>query len=789
MKNIYTLFLLFFTLTSIMAQETLSVSGTVLDGNSGEPVEFASVLIANKADGSALGGTNTDPEGNFSLDVDGRDFYVEVSFLGYESVRIDDISINGPTVELGEIILGEQSTLLEEVTVRAEKSQTEFKLDKRIFNVGKDLSSTGASALEVLNNVPSVNVDIEGQVSLRGATGVQILINGKPSVLADEGSGALGTITADMIESIEVVTNPSAKYEAEGTAGIINIIIKKDERKGFNGAVSVNTGTPHNHSVGLSLNRRTEKFNLFSQLGVGYREIPSDRENVNRDLVNGTTLFSEGQEFRNEQFYNLVLGTDYEINPNNIITVSGNFAYEIEDQPSETNFRFQEADGSISSEWQRTEVTEATNPKYQFEVTYKRDFEDDKDHDLIFSAIGTLFSKDQESEFMNETIAGAERDARQLTRTEFGDQQTTFKLDYTKPFNDKFSIETGAQYVLKDVENDFAVSDFINNEFVPNLDFTNVFEYQQNVLGVYGSAAYELGAWGFKAGVRVENTDLSTELVTTGEENNQNFTNLFPSGFISYKFSDAVSVQAGYSRRINRPNLWRLNPFFNIRNNFNIRTGNPNLLPEFTDSYEVNSIFITSKASFNFGVYHRYTTEVVENISRFEDNVTISSPFNIGTQNTTGLEFNMKYTVTKWLTINGDANYNAFSREGQFDEIIFDFSADQYSGKLNTKFGLPYDLDFELTGQYRSSVETVQGTVSDNYFLDLGARKKLFGGRGAVSFAVRDVFATRIRESNTFQPEFETYSFSQRGTFVTLGLSYGFGKGDTMEYSGQRRRF
>ncbi|MEL6143433.1 MAG: carboxypeptidase-like regulatory domain-containing protein, partial [Bacteroidota bacterium] len=385
------------------------VSGTVVDGANAEPIEFATIMIADKEKREALTGTTTDIDGNFLVEVTTTEVYIEVSFIGYETRVIEQFTATGNKIDLGTIQLTDQSQTLEEVTVRAEKSQTEFKLDKRVFNVGKDLSSTGASALEVLNNVPSVNVNIEGEISLRGSAGVQILINGKPSVLADEGGNALGTITAEMLDRIEVITNPSAKYDAEGTSGIINIVIKKDERKGFNGAISVNTGTPQNHSVGLSLNRRTEKFNLFSQLGIGYREIPTDIESINQDLLNNTTVFSIGEEFRNEGFYNVVLGTDYHIDKNNVITLSGNFAYEIEDQPSQTNFKFEDETGTITSEWQRTETTEATNPKWQYELQYKRDFTDSKDHDLVFSALGTFFGKDQSSQFEDRTVAGEDR--------------------------------------------------------------------------------------------------------------------------------------------------------------------------------------------------------------------------------------------------------------------------------------------------------------------------------------------------------------------------------------------
>ncbi|WP_020570811.1 TonB-dependent receptor domain-containing protein [Neolewinella persica] len=788
MKLPYLLTLLFITVLCTCGFAQNTITGRVVDKGSGQPIEFATVLVSDATTKAGIGGTTTDLAGNFTLKTATTEVYLDISFIGFETRRQEAISFSAGQADLGLIELAATGQTLEEVTVRAEKSQTEFKLDKRVFNVGKDLSSTGAGALEVLNNVPSVNVTIEGQVQLRGSGGVQILINGKPSVIASEQGNLLGTITADMIESVEVITNPSAKYDAEGTAGIINIVLKKEERKGLNGAISVNTGTPENHSVGLSLNRRTDKFNLFSQLGVGYREQPNEERAINQDRVSGNTVSSEGTEFRNEFYYNAVLGTDYLINERNVITLSGNFSYEIEDQPSRNDFTLTDAANEILSTWKREEETEATNPKYQFELQYKRDFEDHKDHDLIFSALGTLFSKDQSSEFANTTLSGLDRDGRQQTRTNFGQQENTFKVDYTRPVNEKMTVETGAQYVTSNVNNDFSVSNFDGTNFVVDPDLTNIFNWNQKVLAFYGTGAYQFANLGIKFGLRLENTDLETLLETTNESNDQNYSNLFPSAASSYKISDAVSVQASYSRRIFRPRLWDLNPFFNPRNNFNIRAGNPNLQPEFTDSYEVTSIFILGETSFNVGAYRRYTTDVVERITIFQDNVSITTPRNIGINRTTGLELNFKTIPAKFMTITGDLNYNFFSREGELEGTSFDFSADQYSGKMTTKFNLPLDFDFEVTGQYQSAFQTVQSEVSEQLFADLGLRKKLFGGKGAVSFSVRDLFASRIQESVIDQVEVYQYSRRLRGRFITLGFSYGFGKGETMEYSGQRRR-
>ena len=785
MKHLLTISFVFIVI--VIQAQSFTLKGVVVDAGSQETIDYATVVVKDQASGEILSGATTEDGGQFTLSTTTDKVTVEISFIGFSDKVLQDIQFQGSTADLGTIYLGSDSQALDEVLITADKSTTEFKLDKRVFNVGADLSSTGAGALEVLNNVPSVNVSIEGEVSLRGSTGVQILINGKPSILSDDASNALGTITAEMIDKIEVITNPSAKYEAEGTAGILNIILKKNEKKGVNGSISVNAGIPANHSIGVSLNRRTEKFNLFTQLGAGYRELPTRNDNINEDKLAGTILRSNGEEFRNEFFYNFVLGTDYYINPSNVITLSGSFIFEDEQQPSETNFSFTDATGMVS-EWTRNEETEAENPKLQYELQYKKDFPDFKDHNLLFSAIGRFFGKDQSSVFGNTLTSGQAQLNDQTTETSFQEGKYTFNLDYTKPYNENWTLETGAQYLLNDVSNDFSVSDEIAGQFVVDSSLTNLFEYSQDVLGVYGTGAYENNIWGVKVGLRIENTALQTLLVTTNQENDQNFTNLFPSLHTSYKFSDRVSFQVGYSRRIYRPRLWDLNPFFNIRNNFSIRTGNPNLMPEFTDSYEVGSIFIFEDLSLNVNVYYRFTTDKIERIFLFENNVNTSRPENIGTNKAYGAEANFKYTVSKKITINGDANYNIFQRDGRFSDQVFDFSADQWNAKLTTKFKLSKAIDFELIGNHQSREQTVQGLVSAYSTLDAGLKIKIIdGGKGILNLGARDIFASRVRETTIDQEEFFIFRSGLRGRFLTLGFSYGFGKGEAMQFTGRRR--
>jgi len=766
----------------------IEISGKVVESTGQQPLEFATIKLLDGQSEQLITGTTTAPDGTFSLETEARGFFLEVGFIGFMTTAITEFDIVNGKVDLGTVTLAEDTETLEEVVVQGEKSQTVFKLDKRVFNVGQDLSSTGASALEVLNNVPSVTVNIQGEIRLRGSAGVQILIDGKPSVLASEQGNALGTLTADMIESIEVITNPSAKYEASGTSGIINIILKKEEKRGLNGSVTLNTGVPNNHSLGLSLNNRTEKFNLFSQLGVGHRTFPQEFETINRDLVNNTTVSSEGDSEKNETFFNVILGTDYHINAQNVLSLTGHFAYELETEYSDGLFSASDASDALVSQWNRNEETEATNPKYQYELQYKKDFPDSEEHTLLFSALGSYFGKDQSSAFDNIPVFGeGALSEQQQTINNFKEGEYTFKLDYTHPFAEKFTLETGTQYVITDVRNDYAIDTWMDDEWVNVPELTNVFDYNQKVLGVYGTGAYEGEKFGLKLGLRVENTDLSTELVDTNEKNHQQFTDLFPTAHTSYKLRDNFSLQAGYSRRISRPRMWDLNPFFNIRNTFSIRTGNPELMPEYTDSYEVTGIYDQGPFSLNAAVYYRYTTDVVENVSSFEDNVSITRPMNIGANRATGVEVNVKYFATDWWTLNGDFNYNYFNREGSYEATSFDFNSDQWTARMTTKFKLPAEIDFEVTGNFRSGYQTFQQDISGYMFADLGVRKKLMKGKTILNLSVRDVFASQIYESETVQPDFYLYDYRMRGRFITFGISFGFGKGEAMEFSGQKR--
>lgn len=763
------------------------ITGRVLESSGDVPIEFASVAVKNKKDESLVTGTATDAEGRFEILCKHADVYVEVSFMGFIKKTISAFEEADGRVALGDILLEEDRKTLGEIVIEGERSQTEFHLDKRVFNVGQDLSSSGASALEVLNHVPSVKVNIEGKISLRGSQGVRILINGKPSVLASEQGNALGSITADMIEKIEVITSPSAKYDAEGTAGIINIVLKKEDAEGINGAVTVNTGVPNNHSLGFSLSRRTEKLHLFSQVGVGHRTFPEKSKTINQDLEEGTAIRSVGDRKKNETFYNLILGADYHLNSSNQISVSGHWAYEKETENGTIDFTSTDGQGVSLSEWQRSESTTAGNPKWQYDVQYEKKFSDNKEHRLLVTALGNFFGKDQRSRYAHALKSGMDPGTGdQRIGTEFKEAEYTFKADYTWPITEQWEFESGIQHQFNDLSNDYAVSNLVSEAWQNDPALTNIFEMDRHVSAGYAIGAYEGKKLGVKVGLRVENTRLSTFLRNTDGSDHQQYLNLFPSAHTSYKFTDKISFQLGYSRRIYRPGLWELNPFNNIQNNYIIETGNPELQPEFTDAIETVGIFEVNAVSINLGLYHRYTSDAIEEITTIKENVSVTKPMNVGVEKTTGVELNAKYLPVDWLSIAMDLNFNYLARTGAVEDQSFDFKTHQWESNITTKFKFPADIDLEVSGNYSSAYQTIQGRVSDIISADVGVRKKIVNGKFILNLSVRDVFASDIWETRLKQSGYSLYEWYKMGRFVTFGVSYGFGKGEAMEFSGQK---
>lgn len=762
------------------------ISGKIVESDNHKPVEFATIRLYNTND-ELITGSITDQEGHFEIESPDRKIYLKINFVGFDPLIIKDYKIQNNRIHFDEIALTMDSKSLNEVTVTGEKSTVEFKTDKRVFNVGQDITSAGGSALDVLNNVPSVDVNIEGTVSLRGNSNVLILINGKPSVITEGNS--LGTITAEMIEKVEVITNPSAKYDAEGTSGILNLILRKEDRKGTNGAITINTGYPHNHSLGLSLNRRTEHFNLFSQIGAGYRRFESTYSayTINKTVDDPPTFHTDGNGEKNEQFYNVILGTDYQINPLNMMTLSGHYGYEIEDENALLEYKNINSQNTILSQTERQELTESTNPKMEFQFNYEKKFKRHKDQKFMVNATGSYFGKDKASNFDNTIVIGDDENSKQLNTTDFSQREYNFMADYAHPFSENSTLEMGAKYLIEQLVNDYAIFNWQSNEWINDINYTNKFEYSQNTLAFYSTFDQKFGSFGVKAGLRMEQTDVSTLQHASNAKKDNRYTDLFPTFHSTYQFNKGLSIQAGFSRRISRPSMWDVNPFFTIRDAYYIYTGNPDLKPEYTNAFELTSVKIWQSASLSTSLFHSRTTDVITNVIKLVDDRTISTKDNVGNNYSTGLELNSKLSPAKWLSFMVDANYNYYSREGDYEETSFDFSNNTYSGRLTTKLKLPSDYDVEMRLRHNSDYEDVQNYYEARTTIDLGIRKKIIKGRGIIHLNVSDLLRSNIRTSISDQPDFYRYDKRQRdGRRVILGFSYGFGEGEAMEFSGQK---
>ncbi len=790
LNKLLTLLFCLVILSNSFAQNNVSnkniLQGRIWNETQEQNLEYATIMLYSVED-SLIGGVISDEMGRFQIPNTMENYYLKIEFLGYEELKIYSRDINSEVLDINKISLQKKSNNLQEYEVRAEKSQNEFKLDKRVFNVGQDVVSQGGSALDVLNNVPSVDVNIEGDISLRGNSNVLILINGKASVLTE--GNALGTITSDMIEKVEVITNPSAKYDAEGTTGILNLVIKKENKEGINGAVTLNTGVPHNHSVGFSLNRRTEKFNLFTQLGAGYRRFPSSAYSYTTDKTseNPNTFYSDGEAEKNEQFYNLILGADYHINKLNMLTLTGHLGYEIEDESSLTKYENKDIEMQLLEASNRNEITESVNPKWEYALNYEKTFKGNEEQSLKASFTGSYFGKNKDSQYDNELILGESVPANQKVNEDFAEAIYAWQADYIHPFTDDVKLELGGKYELTDFSNDYKSFNFEENQWKEDANLSNYFKYNQGITAAYSTLAWEPNRWGLKAGLRLENTQITTSLENTGEKNNQDYLHLFPSLHSSYKLLEELSFQVGYSKRIHRPHMWDLNPFASVRDIYNIHVGNPDLKPELTDSYEITAIANIHKLSLNTSLFYRNTNDVISDIIAVDGKQTITTSDNIGKSNDIGLELNTKWEAMKHLVFLLDGNMTFYERYGDYQDSSFNFNNSYWSARLTTKIKLPADIDMEIRGRYRSEYEDIQTINRPEYYVDLGIKKKILKGRGVINLSVSDLFETRGHTNISDDNDFYRYGeYTRGGRRIILGFSFGFGKGEAMEYSGRK---
>ncbi len=773
------------------AQNT-TVRGKVIDKANSQSLAYTNVSIFDENDNLVTGAV-TPESGEFQLQVPRGKYTLRIQFVSYKTINVP-VNANQESINLGNLSLQEDVNQLSEVEVIARKPQMEMKLDKRVFNVSEDLSNIGGSAESLLDNLPSVTVDVEGNVSLRGSGNVRILINGRPSGLVGiSGGSALRQIQADMIERVEIITNPSARYEAEGNAGIINIILKKDEKGGLNGSVSANLGNPAVYGINGNLNYRKNNINLFGSYGIAYRENFGGGY-VDQEFYRGDTAdyssFNERVRERSGVSQNARIGLDYSFSDNT--TLTGSALYRVSNENNLSLNYYDDFDGVgqnrvFKRRSLRIQDEIEDESVFEYDLNFTKKFDGNEDHvltaDVQFRNNQELEDSDLRNERYNFANEQYEDSIQQYSLVDELSQNLLLQANYVTPLGENSSFETGFRSTIRTITNDYEVRQ--ERENAPDSilgDFTNNFIFSENIHALYGIFNREVNQISYQIGLRTEYTDIASEFRQPVDTTTyQSYINFFPSLFFTYEFNKMNTLQASYSRRIDRPRFRELNPFSGINDDRNIRVGNPDLLPEFTDSYEIGLVNNFKDATLYTGLYYRKTSGVTERIQTPETRmidgepvaVTIYKPQNLSERNSIGIENTYSHDLNDWWRLNGNLNVFYSETYGEFDERVFQAETFTMSSRATSQMTFWKDLNFQVSGFYRAPQRTTQGTRKSFYMVDLGLSKEILNKNGTIALNVRDLLNSRKwRTTTTGEDFFFDSEFQWRTRTITLTLDY-----------------
>ncbi|QTY27233.1 TonB-dependent receptor domain-containing protein [Flavobacterium sp. CS20] len=783
---------------SVFAQQN-KLTGKLLDNSQNEPLAYATIAILEPGTENIVTSGITDSDGNFSINVENGQYDIKFEYISYEPKIIKNISITS-NKNLGDIKLKFAQNQLDEVNVVAETTQVEVRLDKKIYNVGKDLTTSGGTVSDALGNVPSVTVDIDGAISLRGNENVRILINGKPSSIAGFGDqDVFQQLPADAIESVEVITSPSARYDAEGTAGIINIILKREKTLGFNGSFRGTLGEPKNSGVFADLNLRTDNFNVFTSIGYTERNRPGnanfDTRYTETDSLNFDRIIEDRDYDRNDKNFNLNAGVEYFINDMSSITASF-FTRTGDDRDITTNTNKRFANGLENSRTIRIEEELDDDERYQYALNYVKRFDkDNRDHKLTADF---QYSKSDQSQA---TTIDENQTNPVDSLVAFQDNLETEKrdsyliqADYVRPMGNA-QFEFGFRGDYSDQTQSFLVQkqNLTTNELVVDEFVSSDFDFQQNVTAIYTQYGDKIGKFSYLLGLRYENSQLkgkTTPLVPENFDRNfdfdKNFDNLFPTVNLVYEIGEDENISLGYNRRINRPRSWFLNPFPSQSSRVNVFQGNPDLDPSFADAFDLGYLKRWKKITLTSSVYYQKETDAFERVERDtgrrteEDNIIIieNIPINLATEERFGAEFGLLYNPVKWLRTNLSFNYFRFESNGSFEGKEYGATNESYFGRFSSNVILPGKIQWQTNAFYRGPRENAQTETDPIASMDIAFSKDFLKNENlTLSLSIRDLFNSRKRDQFTVSQTFtRDSSFQWRERQFTATVIYRFNR-------------
>lgn len=778
-------------------KKTVVISGKILDEGSKVPLEYATLVLQNIDNPADVNGGISDAQGNFSVEVEAGNYKATVEYIGFRTYRIKQTAFNA-SVDLGTILLSEDAQLLDAVEVVAERTSVEVRLDKKVYNVGKDLTNSGATISDALGNIPSVTVDVDGAIALRGNGNVRILINGRPSALAGFGStDALRQLPADAIEKVEVITSPSARYDAEGTAGILNIVLKKEKTRGLNGVINTTVGYPNAASLTANLNLRKEKYNLFTTVGYSFREPPGNGLSDNTFLSDGSAfdrILEDRDINRKNSGFNLNLGIEYFLTETSSLTASAfGSTNDGEDITAVAATAF--VDNAVIRRTLRVEDEQEEEKSAQFSLNYINDF-NTEGHNLTVDLQLSYSEQFQPTPIVeNQTFPSVQPIANLNIQDLNFQNEYLAQVDYVLPMGDA-QFEAGYRGNWEQSDTDFFLEeelDLGSGVFVPNLGLINRFVFNQNVNSFYTQYGDKFGKFSFLAGLRLENTQLKGEIVGAdvasleeiiGEDVDinfdKNYLGLFPTLNFIFELAENENITLGYNRRINRPRGRSINPFPSFSSRTNIFQGNPDLDPAFANAFDLGYLKRWEKLTLTSSLYFQKETDSFERIQQETGQVTSdgiviirSIPINLATNERLGAELGLLYNPAKWIRLNGSFNFFEFNSEGEFNGVDFGAKNTSWFSRFSSKVTLPGKVDWQTNAFYSGPTNNAQTTNEGIFSLDLAFSKDILGDNGTIALSASDLFNSRKRISSTIAPTFTSESeFQWRERQFTLSFIY-----------------
>ncbi len=793
--------LIFFSFTTANSQSDIIVTGKVIDKDVNQPLEYATVAFFSKKENRIVTGGITDMEGNFSIPVPRGTYDITVEYISYLKKTIPNRILEKDS-DLGILGLGVDAQSLNEVTIVAERTTVEIKLDKKIYTVGQDLTVRGGTVSDVLDNIPSVSVDVEGNVSLRGNENVTILINGKPSGLVGLNStDALRQLPAESIERVEVITSPSARYDAEGTAGILNIILKRSKLQGLNGAITANAGYPTSAGLSGNINYRTGDFNFFNTTSYNYRESPGTSW-TKTEYFNGanpSTFRNEDRESDSQdKNFTTNVGVEWYINNSSSLTTS--LLYKNSDRENNTTnsiFDFG-SNGNLLSQSSRFDPELRDDKTIQYSLNFDKQFSGNSQHKFTFDFQYERNDQDQNSLITQQGV-NVER-----VQTLQNKDEILLQSDYVLPIGENSQFEVGYRGNFNEQNTDYTVDIAENGVLETSNSLSNNLLYKEQVNSLYSQFGSKIKTkFSYLLGLRMESARITIDQMTSNDFERKNYVGLFPTVNLGYVIDESQSLQFGYNRRISRPRSWFINPFPSRSSPTSLFQGNPDLDPSYSNKVDFGYLNKFGKVTLNSSIYYERATDVFNFISEetgdyyFSDiNSTINendpnfgnlssqyssvpvirrTPINLATNDRFGFEFTLTYKPTKKWNVNGNFNLFKSITDGFYNG--FDYGAENLSwfARLNNKYTLPGSIDWQTRIFYGGPSEDAQNKRKGIFSTDIAFSKDVFKEQASIAFNISDVFNTRKRSMESFTPTFNSTSENQwRARSFNLSFTYRF---------------